>query len=202
MADTLPTQHTTAQTARWSIFSDNQLRDTLETGLAAALGTGVLSKGRVTKTAALAVELETGTVLFCEGVALTLSVAAAYSGLTAGQTNYLWGLVTRTARDRNTLTALDTWALVLSHNTTGVAPTALSIPLAVISIPASAITGIDDAPAGKYLPVASRLGATKDTVALGDVAAIDSGYQVQVAEQMTVRGLLVVRGHLYVRGVS
>lgn len=202
MADTLPTQHLTTQNARWSIFADNQLRDTLETGLAAALGVGVLAKGRVSKTAALAVEVETGTILFCEGVAVTLGSAAGYSGLTAGTTNYLWGLVTRTARDRNTITALDTWALVLSHNTTGTPPSALHIPLATLSIPVSSITGIDDAPAGKYLRGIGAAGQVRHTVAAGEVLAVDSTYQASAVGTVTVRGKLAVRGRYYVRGRS
>lgn len=199
MSGTLPQQHSNSQTASFSIAADNQLRDVLGAGLAAALGTGVLAKGRVTKTAALAVEVETATVFFTEGVALTLGAAAAYSGLTAGQTNYLWGLLTRTARDRSIATAVDTWALVLSHNTTGVAPSALSIPLATISIPSASITRIDDVPAGKYL---QRGGQIRETVPSGEVVAVESGYQVNARGVITVRGQLSVRGHYYIRGTS
>lgn len=199
MSETLSRQHTNAQSARFSIAADNQLRTTLETGLHAALGAGVLAKGRVTKTAALAVEVETGTQFFTEGVALTLGSAAGYSGLANG-TNYLWGLITRTARDRNTPTAVDTWALVLSHGASATPATAQHILLAIITAAGGTITAIENAPAGKYLKGLAVAGQVRDTVAAGAVTAIDSGYQIAARNKMTIRGTAYVRGYGHIRG--
>ena len=197
MSGLLPTQHTNDQSALWSIYADNLLRTTLELGLAAALGQGVTAKGRVTKTAALAVELEAGTKLFCEGVMLHLLAAAPKSGLTAGSTNYLYATITRAARTRGTLSSVDTWSLTLTANTTGTPPSSLAIPLAVISIPSADITAIDDAPAGKYL---QRPGPAPDTISAGSILAVDDGYQFNARQRVTVRGRLSVRGYYSIRG--
>lgn len=150
MSDMLPRQHASGLTAPWSLDSDNQLRSVLETALAAVLGKGVVSGGAVTQTAAFTIEVATATVLFCKGVSLTLSAAASHSGLTPSTTNYLWGTVTRTARDRFTATALDTYALVLTHNTTGTPPSDEAIALATITTDGSGITGITEPTSGKY----------------------------------------------------
>ena len=150
MSDLLPRQHASGLTAQWSLDADNQLRSVLETALAAVLGKGVVSGGAVTQTAAFTAQVASGTVLFCKGVALTLSAAASHSGLTPSTTNYLWGTVTRTARDRFTATALDVYALTLTHNTTGTPPSDEAIALAVITTDGSGITGIAEPSSGKY----------------------------------------------------
>lgn len=150
MSETLSRQHGNSLDAAWSIAADNQLRSALEAGFTALVGAGVLSGGAVTQTGPFAVELAAGTAVYTEGVALTLGAAIPRSGLGASTTNYLWGLLTRTARDRMTATSVDAWSFVVSHNTTGVAPTSLSIPLAVIVTDGAGITSITD-PAGKYL---------------------------------------------------
>jgi hypothetical protein len=158
--------------------------------------------GGVVKTAAFAVEVAADTQVFTEGVLVTLTAAIPRTGIAPSQTNYLWGLVTRTARDRETATAVDTWALALTHNTTGTAPTDLSVPLAVIVADGAGITSIEEYPAGKFLRATNLLAGTRDTVAAGEAAVVEASHQASLLESLTVRGLLVVRGKIFVRGVS
>jgi hypothetical protein len=202
MPGTLPTQHANSLSAPWSIAADNQFRSTLETSLDAALGAGVVAGGGVTKTAAFAVEVAAGTQVFTEGVLVELLAALPRTGITPSQTNYLWGLVTRTARTRATPTSVDSWSLALTHNTTGIAPSALSVPLAVIVADGAGITSIEEYPAGKFLRVANLSGGVRDTIALGEAGVVEAGHQLSLVDTLTVRGLQVVRGRIFVRGVS
>src|SRR5687767_8619757 len=103
----------------------NQLTDQLEAGFDAIHGKGVISGGYVNRTGNFAVSVEsTGTILYAYGKTLTLASDAAYSSIPDHATVYLWGKITRTAADPTVPTAEDTYALSLTHNTTGVAPSA------------------------------------------------------------------------------
>lgn len=150
MSDLLPRQHGAGLTAPWSLDADNHLRSVLETALNSLLGKGVVSGGAVTQTAAFSVEVATGTVVFCKGVALTLGSAVPRTGLTPSSTNYLWGTITRSPRDRFTATALDTYTLDVTHNTSGTPPSDEAILLATITTDGSGITAINNGPSGKY----------------------------------------------------
>lgn len=140
-----------------SLTRDNQLRGQLETSLDALLGQGVVSGGVVSHTSGLSVEVAAGSVFFSRGVTLTLGAAQSYTALVANQTAYLWGKLTRTAATVTSPTASDTYALSLSHNTTGVAPDAYSFCLASIDTSATTVLSIDNAPPGKFaLPRANH----------------------------------------------
>lgn len=152
----------------WSLTRDTQLRTQLETALNHIHGTGVVSGGYVTRTAAFAVEVASGTVFFTEGVTLTLSAAAAYSSLVAG-TNYLWGVITVTRANPTQPTASDTYALTLTHNTTGTAPSSRHFLLAEINCRTAGMesqSDIENNPTGKYLKLPSRVTVAEETVAI------------------------------------
>lgn len=195
MPGTLPQQHPNSQTAAFSIAADNLLRTKLEEAFAAAVGKGVIAGGAVTQTAAFAVEVATATILFCEGVSVTLAAAAGYSGLTPSTTNYLWATITRTARDRSIATAVDTWALVLSHNTTGTAPSATAIPLATIVCDGAGITSISDPATGKYLdgnPATAEITVgTETTDVIGVTVQVKNGSGGDYAGETAITAYLV-----------
>ena len=135
---------------KWSLARDNQFHGQYEAAFS-ALGNGVLEGGAVTQDGALGVELAASTVVLCEGVRYALADALAYGPLTAEATNYLWGLVVRTPADQSSMTAEDTYALVLSHVADDdTPPGAAHIPLAVVVADDEGITGITE-PRGKYL---------------------------------------------------
>src|SRR5690242_944558 len=95
----------------WSLERDTQLRTELEATFDGLFGHGVIAGGAVTQTAAFSVQVASGTKFFTQGEVLTLLAAAGYAGpLTAGVTNYLWGLVARIAADQSAVINLDTWA--------------------------------------------------------------------------------------------
>ena len=152
----------------WSLTRDTQLRTQLETSFDAIHGHGVISGGYVTRTAAFAVEVASGTVLYAEGVALTLSVAAAYSSLVPGVC-YLWGVITRTAANPTLPAASDTYALTLTHNTTGSAPSTLHFLLAECNCRTAGMlaqTDIENQPttATKYLRIPRTVTVAEATV--------------------------------------
>lgn len=189
MADLLPRQG--AATARpYSLARDNQLRTLIEEG-ARYLGNGVVSGGAVTQTAAFTVELETGTVVLVNGVPYTLTAAASRSGLDASATNYVWGVLTRTAADQTLAAALDTYTFALSHNTTGARPSTDHIPIAVVTTDGSGVTAIRD-PADKYTR-ASLLG-DQMTVEAWESLRIPAGHTKTVYGTFVVNGTLVMDG--------
>ncbi len=193
MSETLPRQHGNSLSAAWSIAADNQLREQLEAGFQALVGAGVLAGGGVSQTGAFAVELAAGTTLFTEGVALTLGSAIPRTGLNASATNYLWGLLTRTARDRSVAAAVDAFSFVLTHNATGIAPNPLSIPLSVIVCDGSGITSITD-PAGKYLSL-MRHGRLVRSVAGGSnvtLSATEARYRHLVLTGLLTASIAVI----------
>lgn len=177
---TLPRQGASSSQP-WSLTRDSQARTELETALNALLGVGVLSGGKVTKTAAFSVEVASGTVLFAEGVSLTLSAAAAHT-VAGSPTIYLWGTITRTAATQSSPTASDTYALTLSHNTTGTAPSSLHFPLATITADAGGISSIDNAPAGKYVRALPNLGRQRLTLSGGTTTLTAAQYRSGILE--------------------
>jgi hypothetical protein len=74
----------------YSLDRDSQTRTQLEAALDAALGRGFTRGGHVTKTAALAIEIDADFAVFAEGVSYERLTAQAYSGFGTG-TVYVWG---------------------------------------------------------------------------------------------------------------
>jgi hypothetical protein len=153
---TLPRQGS-ATGQYWSLARDSQLRDELEAAFLALHGVGIVAGGQVTKTGALEVTLEANTGFAAEGKVHLETDALLRSGFADG-TAYLYGLVTRTAADQSDQAALDTYAAALTHNDTGVAPSAQHVPLAILTITAGDITAIDNDPPGKWLRFGSQRG--------------------------------------------
>jgi hypothetical protein len=183
---------------------DDQLRDELEDAWDSSLGRGVVSGGGVTKTAAFSVQVASGTVIVAYGVKLTLASAQTYSSIPASNTSYLWGKVTRTPAvytGSGATLNTDSYALTLTHNTTGVEPAGPPgyVLLAVVTADGSGITSIEEWPVGKWLDSANMVQSAPDTIASGSVGVVESGRQLFINEEMTVRGELVVRGQVIVR---
>lgn len=152
----------------WSLVRDNQLRSQLETSLEYLHGHGVLIGGKVTKSAAFAVQVEASTVLYCQGVALVLSAAATYSSLVAG-TCHLWGVITVTRATQSNPAASDTYALTLTHNLTGTAPSSRHFLLATITVATAGIESndsIDNNPAGKQILYTRRVTVAAEPVTI------------------------------------
>lgn len=163
----------------WSLTRDTQFRTQLETSFTNLHGSGVISGGYVTKTAAFAVEVASGTKLFHEGVSLTLSAAASYSSLEAG-TCYLWGKINVTRANPTLPATSDTYALTLTHNTTGTAPSADHFLLATIVAGTGGIAAqsdINQHPTGKYLPIERRVTGAENTALV--IPEFDRWYVVQ-----------------------
>lgn len=178
----------------WSLTRDNQTRTMLEAGLDAALGRGVTWGGRITKTAALAVAMEVSTELFAEGSAYTTdaSTPVAYSGFGNG-TVRIWGLVGRTAANQLNQADSDVPTLTLTHTTDDTtAPSALHIPLSVLTVSGGDILRIDDPP-GKYLE-RPGLGAPSVTQA-GEFLALNAGRHLRTWGDIELNGRFVVSGH-------
>jgi hypothetical protein len=193
---TLPTQSSPFD----SLERDTQLRTELEAGFDAALGKGVVSGGGVTKTAAYAVQIATGTKVFAYGMRITLSAPHSHTLTnTAAGTVYLWGKITRTPHSSASPTALDTFALTVTDTTSSTAPTADDFLLAVITVGSSAITSIEEWPAGKALDSVNMVQSAPDTIAVGSVGVVESGRQIMLNRIFTVRGKAVVRGLALVR---
>lgn len=148
---TFPRQVTTPSTTYYhSTTRDNQFRTALESACQAlGLAAGIVSGGAVTKTAAFTVSLAISTKIVCEGYVHTLAAAVAYVAAVPSNTVYVFATVTRTAGGAATPTVADSYALTVTHNTTGASPGALYTPIAVLTTNASEITAITE-PAGKY----------------------------------------------------
>jgi hypothetical protein len=149
---TLLARQGAAYAGYYSLERDNQTRTQLEAASDALYGSGVVSGGVVSAVSGLTVQLATGTVLYSQGLTLTLSQAITES-LTDNATNWVWALIARTAADQADKHALDTYAGDLVHTVgaTAVAPSALHIPVAKVVTSGGAVSSIDNAPAGKYL---------------------------------------------------
>lgn len=182
-----------------------QLVESLEVSLHSLFGAGVVSGGRITKTTGFGCRVASGSVFFAEGRLLTLSANQDYT-VSGTPTVYLWGRVRRTSADQTLPTALDTFDLLLDHNTTGTAPSVThagvegnivlaSFPLAVISTTGAGINGINDVPEGKFVRLLGPLSRRKLTIATadGDVIAADEQY---LAHKLTINGMLGVNGIL------
>lgn len=192
----------------WSLTRDTQLRTQLETALSHIHGSGVVSGGYVSRTAAFAVEVANGTVFFTEGVTLTLSAAAAYSSLVAG-TNYLWGVITVTRANPTLPAASDTYALTLTHNTTGTAPSSRHFLLAEINCRTAGMdaqSDIENQPttATKYIRIprvvtvasaSAPCGGGKTWLVECDFSAVgefgDTGYRAILDPSSTATGIVI-----------
>ncbi len=169
----------------------NQLTDQLEAGFDATWGKGVVAGGFVNRTAAYGVSVESdGTILYAYGKTLTLASDAAYNSIPDNATVYLWGKITRTAADPTAPTAEDTYALSLTHDTAGTAPSADHFLLAgPIDASGGGGTGIvaqaniNNTPVGKYLALPKRVTLAVEAVA---IPACDKWYYVTA--DFTVNG--------------
>lgn len=134
----------------WSLARDTQLRTVLEAGLGAVLLPGFLpGLGTVTQSGPNEITVAAGAAVWTQGVAYTLPAALLRSGFGNG-TNYVWGLLARTAANQAVKTALDTYALSLSHVLGDpTPPSALHIPAAVLTVAGGVITALVE-PGGKY----------------------------------------------------
>lgn len=186
----------------WSLVRDNQLRAQLEAALTAAgLGPGILSGGSVSHVTGYTVQVENGSVILSEGVVRTLTDPQNYTAAVATSTIYLWAVLTRTAAASTEPTESDTYALTVTHNLTGVAPSALHFPLAVLTTDANGVVSIDDYPAGKYVSLPRAVTLAEQAFSLGpgfwqveaDFSAAgafsDSGYEAALLAD--VAGLVI-----------
>lgn len=157
----------------------NQLTDQLEAGFDAIHGKGVIAGGFVNRTGNFAVSVEsTGTTLYAYGKTLTLASDAAYSSIPDHATVYLWGKITRTSADPTAPTAEDTYALTLTHDTAGTAPSADHFLLAGPIDAAGGIgtqADIENNPVGKYLPIPRTVTLATEAVA---IPAVNTWYLV------------------------
>jgi hypothetical protein len=141
----------------YSLDRDSQTRTQLEAALDAALGRGFTRGGHVTKTAALAIEIDADFAVFSEGVVFERLTAQAYSGFGNG-TVYVWGWLKRTAANQSNRGDLDTYTLDLTHRTNDpTQPPDHNIPVIVLTVAAGDITALTE-PAGKYLHRGSQAG--------------------------------------------
>jgi hypothetical protein len=161
----------------WSLTRDTQLRTLLEGALQEVLSPGVISGGAVTATTGYSVEVASGSVFHLKGVLLTLSVAQAYTAAVASSTVYLWAKITRTAADQTQPTASDTYALTVTHNTTGVSPGAEYFCLAILATDAAGITSVNSDPPGKYARPTTMLGLHAITLTAGSTTLTADQYQ-------------------------
>jgi hypothetical protein len=143
----------------WSLTRDTQLRSLLESAFDSLFGHGVISGGEFSQTTGFSGEVANGSVFYTEGVSLTLSAARAYTVTTPNAAEvYVWGLLQRTAATQSDPTASDTYALAVTENTTGTAPSSLYFPLAIVRTDGNGIAEIDNAPAGKFVRALPNLG--------------------------------------------
>lgn len=200
-SDTLPLNGQTTA-GYFSGPRDDYLREVQEEYYDAALGRGIVSGGAVTKTAPFTVELAIGTVIAARGVKHTMTAAAPRSGLNASATNYVFARLVRATpiyTGSGAVSNLPTWSVETTHNTTGATPVGNGwIPVAIAPADGSGVTGIDE-PSGKYLRSVNMVQSAPDTITVGAVGVVESGRQLILNNQMTVRGKLVVRGRLTVR---
>lgn len=155
MSSTLPRQGESRKQP-WSLARSNDLGDKLEVGLAAVIGYGIVSGGVVTKTAGFSAKVASGTVVFSEGVAYTLTEDLHFTANASPVspettvTAYVWGKLLRTAADQAEKLELDTYALTVTHTLVNVAPSSQHFPLSIFTNTATGISVIAD-PEGKYL---------------------------------------------------
>jgi len=196
MPATLPLQGASYQ-EYYSLARDTHLRTVLEDGFNALHGRGVLAKGRISKTAAYAIEVETATQFFAEGKRLTLGAAAAYTATEGAGLVYVWGKIARTAAAQATLAALDTYALAITHTLVNTAPSEDHFPLAILTLDGSGIVSWDDEPPGKRVrALAAPLVLQRDYIAAAEVQEIPAGQQVHLFDELTIAGELVLGGNL------
>lgn len=161
----------------YSLVRDNQFRAQLEAFLDRQYGHGVVSGGQVSKVSGFTLKVADETVLAAEGVEITLEADQQYT-ISGTPTVYLWGLVERTAADQTDPAAEDTYALDLTHNTSGTPPSALHILLAIVTTDGSGIVSINNGPDGKFIRSASPLTTGRFTIAAGETAVVEDGHQV------------------------
>lgn len=162
-----------------------QVITALETTALLVPGNGVLAGGFVTVVSGFSVRIPSGTKLLVEGYAYTLAANQEYSAASASTTVYLWATVTRTAALKTAPTAEDTYALTVTHNTTGSSPGSNYILMAVMTTSGSAVVAINNSPSGKYVRIADPLMARKTEV------AASSGGTVQADETIITTRLLI-----------
>lgn len=190
---TLPRQ----QAPRASLNRDTQLRDVLETADLDTFGAGIISGGIVTKTAGYGVKLASGTKIRVEGVTATLAADLNFTMPHSAALEYLWATITRTpaVNPTTSLTTLDTYTVDLTSNTTGTAPSAQHVLVAIVNEDGTGVTSIDSAPDGKFLRAAQQLVSQRLTVPAGEAVNIPAGYGV-VLPKITVLGTLRINGTL------
>lgn len=134
-----------------SLKRDIQALAQLEDSLTALVGRGVVSGGVVTSPAAFTARVPAGTVFFADGVLLTLAADQDRSGLDPSATVHLWGKITVTRASPANPNDPDTYALTLTHNTTGSSPGTGYFRIAVLTTGGAGVTAIDNQPAGKFI---------------------------------------------------
>lgn len=181
----------------WSLTRDNQVRDQLEAGLGGIAAAGVAAGGEVTRTTGFGLEIASGTTFWAYGMLHTLSVAQAYTANSPSATVYVWGKITRTAANQANPADSDTYALTVTHNTTGVAPTSEYFPLAILTTDGSGITAINSAPPGKYVRVLQApLRGQQDVVPSGVTGYVNQNDQVWLFDRLEISGALVIGGRV------
>lgn len=135
----------------WSLARDTQLRTVLEAGLGAVLLPGFLpGLGSVTQSGPNEITVAAGAAVWTQGVTYTLPAALLRSGFGNG-TNYVWGLLARVPADQAVKTAPDTYSFTLAHVLNDpTPPSALHVPVKVLTVAGGAITALADPP-GKYV---------------------------------------------------
>ena len=180
--------------AKLSLTRTLQMIGALEDGLASVLGSGVVSGGRVTHTTGYTIFIASGTVFFCGGYLLTLGSAQTYSAASASATVYVFAAITRTAANKANPTDLDTYALTVTHNTTGTSPGATYFPMAVLKTDGAGVLSIMDAPDGKKLKIKSMFVTGANSLASTESECIGTN------ETRLVKGPITISGHLEVLG--
>jgi hypothetical protein len=193
MASTLARQGTSTGQP-YSLARANQLNDQLEAGLGALAAPGVVTGATLTKTTGYSLSIAAGT-FWAFGMLHTLAAPQAYTAAEASTTVYVWAKVARTPANQAVPTALDTYALSVTHNTTGTAPSSEHFLLGVLTTDGSGILTIENYPAGKYVRTAhAPLRPQRTTIPAGTLQVIASG------EQAAIWGTLVIEGDLAIGG--
>lgn len=181
----------------WSLERDNQTREQLEAGLGALAAPGVVSGGAVTKTAGFSVEIAAGTRIWAGGALFTLPLAQSYTAAVANSTVHLWGSVARVAADQEVPTALDSYTLAVTHNTTGQPPSAEHFRLAILTTNDSGISRLNDLPPEKYVhPVTHPFRPQRAAIPAGLVQYVNQGEQVWQYGELVIDGELAVGGEV------
>lgn len=169
--------------AKLSLARAIQPLSQLEDSLTALFGRGVVSGGVVTSPAAFTARVPSGTVFFSDGYLLTLAADQDRSGLTASATNSLWGKITVTRANPANPDDADTYALTLTHNTTGSSPGAGYFLIAVLTTDGAGVTAIDNQPAGRWVrPIAPAKGTATATAG---AATLNQPAGVVTSESLT-----------------